>query len=386
MNTKTIFLSAALCGSLPALAQSSDEHVYKTDVITASDAKYQLVKPRDYEIKKDGADYTLNAGTSDGVLSFDFAYDTPLGLVINNSRGLLQKVQLNWKSNCTDKSQFAVYVRDEHFVNTTDLYADNLVGLSIISFDKQTLVSEFEIEGAARYVGLKPTFYSYLSSITLTWQLAHFRDNQTIDRLGTLCLPYNVSAEDLQGQIIPFTVAGKITGSDGKVSQIILEEAQNIEAGVPYIYIAKTQNVCLKYSQESSYTTSPQNFKGLYGTLTSTTVGCLSAQPDDVFVISNNAFTLAGTDVSIPANRAYICMSKVPECGSPSTARQLIIGPDGYELIGGSPTEALSSPRQQANKVIDYDINGRIISTTSAPRVILRKGRKVINPSAQIFR
>lgn len=385
MNTKTIFLSAALCGSLPALAQSSDEHVYKTDVIKAT---FENLSANERKISKEHGVYLLYSSFTSFIINFEL--DGEQGLVSTSSPGLLKQIEVNWTSINTSTGSvptLEVYTSDKQFEHVSDVF-------NLSTVDK---VTEFEYQENnprqsfvfqnGRYVGLKPVNNNvHLSSITLTWQLAHFRDNQTIDRLGTLCLPYNVSAEDLQGQIIPFTVAGKITGSDGRVSQIILEEAQNIEAGVPYIYIAKTQNVCLKYSQESSYTTSPQNFKGLYGTLTSTTVSSLSAKADDVFVISNNAFTLAGTDVSIPANRAYICMSEVPECGSPSTARQLIIGPDGYELIGGSPTEALSSPRQQANKVIDYDINGRIISTTSAPRVILRKGRKVINPSAQIFR
>lgn len=388
MNPKTLLLTAALCGSITASAQTADEHVCKTDNVQAT-TEYSKAKDRTFTNQDNVYKYYCS------FVSWEMELEAieNVGFVTTKSIGLLKQLDVKWTKNNVNNdvgnnpSTLELYAKNQPFTSVSDLYGSIGDPLTTFTFKStQELTSSYTFENT-RYIGLKPVVNNvHLESITLTWQLAHFRDNQTIGKLGTLCLPYNVSAEDMKGQIIPYTVAGKVTGSDGKVANIILQEAQSIEAGVPYVYIAKTQNVCLKYSQESSFTDNPKNSNGLYGALTSATVGELPAPQDDVFVIANNTFTLAGSDVSIPANRAYIRMSDVPECGSPSTARQLIIGPDGYELIGGSPTEALSSPRQQANKVIDYDINGRIISTTTAPRVILRKGRKVINPSAQIFR
>ena len=122
---------------------------------------------------------------------------------------------------------------------------------------------------------------------------------------GTICLPYAVAAGDFIGAEF-FSIAGKVKGTDGKVQAIVLEQQDELEAGVPYIFSATSEELMVAYSGVA--TGRAKSVNGLVGSFGGQDVA------EGMYLISDeNKVQLCGEGCRIGSNRAYIDMDQVPE-------------------------------------------------------------------------
>lgn len=122
---------------------------------------------------------------------------------------------------------------------------------------------------------------------------------------GTICLPYAVAAGDFIGAEF-FSIAGKVKGTDGKVQAIVLEQQEALEAGVPYIFSATSEELIVAYSGVA--TGRAKSVNGLVGSFGGQDVA------EGMYLISDeNKVQLCGEGCRIGSNRAYIDMEQVPE-------------------------------------------------------------------------
>ena len=158
----------------------------------------------------------------------------------------------------------------------------------------------------------------------------------TANTYGTICLPYAVAAEDLAGAEF-FSIAGKVTGTDGKVNYLVLDAVTELEAGKPYIFSATSDMLLAAYNGEAVAEAASDN--GLKGTFADQAVA------EGMYMITDNAVQLCGTGCSIVANRAYIDMDEVTEYTEPVGVNQRMLpldnGATGVEAVEAAEADAL---------------------------------------------
>lgn len=204
--------------------------------------------------------------------------------------------------------------------------------------------------------------------------------NVTAENFGTICLPNNVSAADYTG-VEFYTVAGKRT-ENGVVNSVVLAEATELTAGVPYIFRATTDKLVAAYSGNAVTVAASEN--GLHGTLTAVNV---AQDADDtalegMYILTGNKLQLCGKGCWLGANRAYINMTEVPEADA--SVKGLEIGFDG--LLTG--VETAKNNAAAAGATVDvYTLNGICVrtqvraaeATNGLPKgIYLVNGEKVI--------
>lgn len=127
-------------------------------------------------------------------------------------------------------------------------------------------------------------------------------------KYGTICLPSDVAADKVKGATFYEIVGKQMNGSD--VQSIVLEEVSGgLEAGKAYVFKA-TSDIVAAYS--GNKTAEPVNDKGFCGVLDGTK-SISEAENGMYYGIASNTVQKLTTGASIPANRAYIDMSSVPE-------------------------------------------------------------------------
>lgn len=131
----------------------------------------------------------------------------------------------------------------------------------------------------------------------------YFRADLTVGGIGTICLPYDVTAEDRQG--------GTFYRADyqGPGFVYFLEETGTLNAGQAYIFVAEEEAIRLWYSGSEVLTPlDGAEARGFYGTFADMAAGSLT----DKYVIANGKLRLCGTGATLGANRAYLDLQDVP--------------------------------------------------------------------------
>ena len=161
---------------------------------------------------------------------------------------------------------------------------------------------------------------------------------------GTICLPYAVAAGDFIGAEF-FSIAGKVKGTDGKVQAIVLEQQDELEAGVPYIFSATSEELMVAYSGVA--TGRAKSVNGLVGSFGGQDVA------EGMYLISDeNKVQLCGEGCRIGSNRAYIDMAQVPEYVATVGANVHMLWFEGATGIGDVETE-------DVNRLVDvYTLGG----------------------------
>lgn len=161
---------------------------------------------------------------------------------------------------------------------------------------------------------------------------------------GTICLPYAVAAGDFIGAEF-FSIAGKVKGTDGKVQAIVLEQQDELEAGVPYIFSATSEELMVAYSGVA--TGRAKSVNGLVGSFGGQDVA------EGMYLISDeNKVQLCGEGCRIGSNRAYIDMAQVPEYVATAGANVHMLWFEGATGIGDVETE-------DVNRLVDvYTLGG----------------------------
>ena len=134
---------------------------------------------------------------------------------------------------------------------------------------------------------------------TITVTNSYTRGGLTPDSYYTICLPKGaVSYSGAQ----MFRLADKTTG-DG----IVIEEVNDMEAGVPYIFLATGTELTVIY--DNNATAEAQTVNGLIGYIGSSAMQ-LSANTN-YYILAENQIWQVDQTVTIPSNRAYIDMSAI---------------------------------------------------------------------------
>lgn len=217
---------------------------------------------------------------------------------------------------------------------------------------------------------------SNISRVNVTWKLAYSRENVTSGNLGTICLPYDVEAEQLE-DVTVYSVVGKTT-IDGQVA-IVCEEVESMEAGQPYLFVAEGSSLFLVYSNPESYKSEPMSSGGFCGNFVQTKAGTLRNDgDDDVYVVSNNEIRKAGDDVNIGANRAYFRMNALPDLteGIPAASSpRFVLSESGFAPFGGEHPTLVETPSALMPASATYDLSGRHVYQMQ-PGISIRGGKK----------
>lgn len=165
---------------------------------------------------------------------------------------------------------------------------------------------------------------------------------------GTICLPFAVSADAVTASGATFYSINGVRRSGDTPTSIVLEEADALVAGNPYIFNA-TSDFTLPYVSGS---TAAQTINGLVGVHSR----CAFAEMDveNVYVVSGGQIKHATTSSGVEAYRAYIQMNAV---SAPSAApgRRIIEMPlEGNSATGVNEIEA-------NDKAVKFIENGRIL-------------------------
>lgn len=306
-------------------------------------------------------------------------------IYVKSSSGVaLHSISVEVLKSSGYNGEISIYGKNNAYSGFKDFYngfEGSLIGK--IKFSKtDNLQSITSIPQDYRYWGIAHIQNdSNISKITVTWKLAYSRENVTPNNLGTICLPYNVEKEQLEGVTL-YDIVGKTSTNEKEA--IVCEEVDHIEAGKPYLFTSTSDALFLLYSNESSYTTEQKGTNGFYGNFTATTAGALrGGETDDIYVVSGNAIKKAGDAVNIGANRAYIRRSELPVLTSEPASqsqRRYVLTEDGFAPYGDNclTSGSLLQDSSFAPSSSVYDVHGRRVSATHRG-IVVQEGRVVLH-------
>ena len=216
-------------------------------------------------------------------------------------------------------------------VNTTtaiDLqsakYAWNWDGAEWLSTTTSGRALEYNSAGYFR--AYNPATTNEKPAVNMTFADGYIRNGITVDKLGTICLPYTVAAEDMVGADF-FSVAGKVM-KEGQPQSIVLEQVTTLEAGVPYIFSATSDKLIVAYSGKAVAVAGGAN--GLMGSFEGQDVS------EGMYLLTNNTVKKVGSAGGhIGANRAYFNMDEMSEYIGTVGVNQRVISLDGVTGIDG---------------------------------------------------
>lgn len=380
--SKKLFISAVACAfALGTRAQTNDGYVYVTDVLN----KENLTWRDTYfgSLQTENATYATTLYPGSASVLFDSSVPND-GVVVIASNHILGKITIEWNESQQNiagfKSSLKFITSNEAFKKTKDLHA-----LADEFFTKVNYPDNIYVpKGNYCFWGIKTgENTSNVKNINVYWHITYMRENLTVGNLGTICLPYDVKAEDWADELTAYTIAGKVMNSTREqVEALVFEEVDEMKAGVAYLFVPKKSGICLKYygtevqqPVESKY--------GLIGSFENYTFTEDDCRDNNLFLISNNSIRLAGAGAGVGANRAYIKMSKeMPEYHETNSSRKLLVSANGYIETGDSPTivemlKAIASLKDGQNQTSTaYDLQGRMVSGTSAKGIVIENGKK----------
>lgn len=326
------------------------------------------------------------------------------GIYTTKSKGRVKNVKVYW-GFVDNSNQLNVMLGnrpfsiDNHKKKDTDLIleCDTLIPSS------SHFISEIQVEEDVRYISLFAVIgkYAHVDSIDIAWDvdedemtdLSYYTRNGVADGdLGTICLPYSISANQYHGCSI-YEVAGYMTnavsatGSSDAVapSTIVLKQINNeaeLAAGTPYIFQANGSYIDFGYTPieasdaTGTETSSAGHANGLYGTFTDYDFGN-AATTDNIYILNRQGqFQKASNNSGVDAYHAYIKMNEVPlfneKEAEMSNQHLLYLSSNGDE----QPTSITSSYIYSNDLPIKYDILGRKNSQSSSIQII--NGKKII--------
>lgn len=216
---------------------------------------------------------------------------------------------------------------------------------------------------------LQPNQTGYANIYTTAYTFARgYTREVTANNFGTICLPYDVAAEDFSGVKFYQIVAKKMNGNN-VTSVVLSDEVTSLVGGAAYIYQANADAVKLIAAYSGYEVAEPFDAEisktGLTGTYEAAYI------PVDKYVLKDN--TLFYVDqanyVKSGANKAYIDLDNVPEADANVKGIRIDVSNDYLTGINGFDVDGrqnvifnLSGQRVcNANKGV-YIVNGKKIS------------------------
>lgn len=186
---------------------------------------------------------------------------------------------------------------------------------------------------------------------------------------GTICLPYG--AANYSGMTLY-----EIAYRDDAAKKIYLDEATDMEAGMPYIFHATSDNISVTYDNTvADYAQGEEN--GLYG-IRNQIADVAALNPDkDEYIIYNNEISKCGANCGLRANRAYIIVSDISTEARAAVPGRRRVGMGYAEENAATGVENINggiAPMQEGT----YDIMGRQVTEPTAAGFYIVNGKKVL--------
>ena len=280
-----------------------------------------FVKVTSDEELEDGAYlivYEVGEVAFDGSLeTLDASENTIDVAIVNNqivanaeNKASVFTIESNGNGGYTILSAFGYYIGMSTYANGLSASEDEATNTISIDYEENAVITA--VGGCTlrfNYASNQNRFRYYKSGqqavalyklTTIATPDPYTRNGLKIDNYGTICLPCDATIEGAE----LYSIAGVNDTENPTI--LYLEDAEAIaEAGKPYIFKATATTLTATYSNGVANTA--QTVNGLVGSLTGTSVA------EGMYILKNNEIRLAGTGVTIGANRAYIDMSKVGE-------------------------------------------------------------------------
>lgn len=186
---------------------------------------------------------------------------------------------------------------------------------------------------------------------------------------GTICLPYG--AANYSGMTLY-----EIAYRDDAAKKIYLDEVTTMQAGMPYIFHATSDNISVTYDNTvADYAYGEEN--GLYG-IRNETNNVAALNPDkEEYIIYKNEIRKCGANCGLRANRAYIIVADIStEAKAPVPGRRRV-GMGYAEESAATGVENINggiAPMQEGT----YDIMGRQVTEPTAAGFYIVNGKKVL--------
>ena len=186
---------------------------------------------------------------------------------------------------------------------------------------------------------------------------------------GTICLPYG--AANYSGMTLY-----EIAYRDDAEKKIYLDEATDMEAGMPYIFHATSDNISVTYDNTvADYAHGEEN--GLYGIRNETNdVAGLNADKEE-YIVYNNEISKCEANCGLRANRAYIIVSDISTEARAAVPGRRRVGMGYAEENAATSVENINggiAPMQEGT----YDIMGRKLTEPTAAGFYIVNGKKVL--------
>lgn len=227
----------------------------------------------------------------------------------------------------------------------------------------------------ADFSGAKVTKVNANTSGTLyaKWNAVYTRD-VTNGKYGTICLPYN--SNYFEGAIF-YEVAWMNTSVSPW--QVLVDEVTELEAGKPYIFMARSNNILVACQGDAI--ADPSNHNGLYGTFTDINdgpAGTASNVLEGNHMLSNNQIMKCLGNCQLLANRAYFKLDEIPtvEPALVPGRRRVALGVQGGNEATGldNLTEDGIAPAMEGT----YDVLGRKMTEPTNNGFYIVNGKKVV--------
>lgn len=186
---------------------------------------------------------------------------------------------------------------------------------------------------------------------------------------GTICLLYG--AANYSGMTLY-----EIAYRDDAAKKIYLDEATDMEAGMPYIFHATSDNISVTYDNTvADYAHGQEN--GLYG-IRNETNNVAGLNPDkDEYIIYNNEISKCEANCGLRANRAYIIVSDISTEARAAVPGRRRVGMGYAEENAATGVENINggiAPMIEGT----YDIMGRQVTEPTAAGFYIVNGKKVL--------
>lgn len=200
------------------------------------------------------------------------------------------------------------------------------------------------------------------------------RSGLTSGRYGTICLPYN--SNYFEGASF-YEVAWMNTSVSPW--QVLVDEVTELEAGKPYIFMARSNNILVACQGDAI--ADPSYHNGLYGTFTDINdgpAGTVGNVLEDNHMLSNNQIMKCLGNCQLLANRAYFKLGEIPtiEPALVPGRRRVALGVQGGNEATGvdNLTEDGVAPAMEGT----YDVLGRKMTEPTNNGFYIVNGKKVV--------
>lgn len=239
---------------------------------------------------------------------------------------------------------------------------------------------------AANKITAGYVFGAYAVSSILTQSIAvampfayGFYRKVTSGYYGTICQNYAIAADDIKGAEF-YSPLGKVI-ENGTVTSIVLEQVDELEAGIPYVFLATGDSIVGAYSGEKVTTAGTNN--GLIGTFSD-----INNIAEGMYMISDNELKKVGSKSGgLYANRAYFnldTMSVYSESQTTGANIRILTLADDDET-GVTPIEAEESTMlTDVYNLCGLKIRSQVPISQAADG--LRKGIYIINGKKRIVK